>query len=132
MAPPLVAKIETNLPINRTTIGYGSQGADVSALQGNLYVLGYLGDIDIDGIFGEKTLSAVKKFQIEHYTKEDGIVGQITWELLGIAVRDKDMQPTAIVSETAVGENNSSILWISVGLISIFIYAITHGKGKEK
>lgn len=36
----------------------------------------------IDGVFGSKTLSAVKKFQAAHSLKKDGIVGPSTWKKL--------------------------------------------------
>lgn len=57
------------------TIKYASKGEEVIRLQ---EILG----IEADGIFGPKTLAAVKLFQREHGLKEDGIVGPMTWDAL--------------------------------------------------
>ena len=66
----------------RATIRKGSRGEDVIYLQKQLTVLGYsVGDVD--GIFGIKTLEAVKAFQAENGLVADGIVGSKTWKVLG-------------------------------------------------
>lgn len=57
----------------------GSRGEDVIYLQKQLTVLGYSVGA-IDGIFGYKTLDAVKAFQAENRLVVDGIVGQRTWK----------------------------------------------------
>ena len=54
---------------------YGSQGADVRALQ---HALG----VHVDGNFGGKTKQAVIVFQMENRLLADGIVGAKTWEKL--------------------------------------------------
>ena len=65
----------------RATIRKGSRGEDVIYLQKQLTVLGYsVGDVD--GIFGIKTLEAVKAFQTENGLAVDGIVGSKTWDEL--------------------------------------------------
>lgn len=56
-------------------------GEDVKVLQKRLKELGY-GVESIDGIFGNKTLNAVKKFQLDKKFVVDGIVGPITWKEL--------------------------------------------------
>ena len=53
----------------------GSRGSDVEKLQKILL-------LPIDGIFGRHTKDAVKKFQLHNDIKVDGIVGNITWQLL--------------------------------------------------
>jgi lysozyme len=35
-----------------------------------------------DGVFGDKTLAAVKKFQKEHKLVPDGIIGKLTWRAM--------------------------------------------------
>ena len=58
-------------------IGYGSQGNEVKELQTTLNNYGY--NLDEDGIFGSKTLSAVKDYQTKNNLSVDGIVGKNTW-----------------------------------------------------
>lgn len=68
-------KIQQNA---RSTVRFGSRGADVMYLQQRLTAKGY-GVGSIDGIFGNKTLEAVKAFQVENNLAVDGIVGIKTW-----------------------------------------------------
>lgn len=63
----------------RPTVRYGSRGEDVTFLQQRLTAKGY-GVGTIDGIFGNKTLEAVKAFQAENNLTVDGIVGTNTWK----------------------------------------------------
>lgn len=65
----------------RATVRKGSRGSDVIFLQQQLAEKGY--DIgEIDGIFGEKTLRAVRQFQTDQGLTVDGIVGVKTWGML--------------------------------------------------
>lgn len=64
-----------------TTIRKGNRGQDVIYLQKQLTILGYSVGA-IDGIFGTKTLAAVKEFQTENGLAADGIVGKNTWDKL--------------------------------------------------
>lgn len=67
--------------VTKSTVKYGSRGADVTYLQQRLAAKGYsVGDID--GIFGNKTLEAVKAFQAVQKLSVDGIVGPKTWAAL--------------------------------------------------
>lgn len=65
----------------RATIKMGSIGSDVIYLQQRLVARGY-GVSNIDGVFGIKTLEAVKAFQAENDLAVDGIVGANTWSKL--------------------------------------------------
>lgn len=59
----------------------GSKGTDVRKLQQMLKAQGY--DVGaIDGIFGAKTLAAVKAYQRAHGLVVDGIVGAKTWKVI--------------------------------------------------
>lgn len=59
------------------SVGYGSRGGDVSALQEKLNEKGY--KLEVDGIFGDKTKAAVVDYQKKNQLQVDGIVGEETW-----------------------------------------------------
>jgi hypothetical protein len=63
-------------------VQYGSQNVYVATCQDALYYRGYLANTDIDGIFGNITQTAVKKFQSDYGLISDGIVGSQTWDAL--------------------------------------------------
>ena len=67
----------------------GSKGKEVEDLQKYL-------KIKVDGDFGSKTETAVKKWQKENGLKDDGIVGEKTWNAMGIA--STDLSETVITS----------------------------------
>ena len=62
---------------------YGSRGDEVKKIQEKLKRWGYY-DGAVDGIFGSKTLSAVKLFQKKNGLTVDGIAGNKTLAALGI------------------------------------------------
>lgn len=67
----------------RPTIRKGSRGEDVKYVQEILIKLGYdLGASGADGIFGNKTVAAVKAFQKANGLVADGVVGPMTYEAL--------------------------------------------------
>lgn len=61
------------------TLQIGSKGTKVEQLQKFL-------KIKVDGNFGKKTEEAVKKFQKENNLKDDGIVGEKTWNVMGFEI----------------------------------------------
>ncbi len=62
----------------------GSSGLQVAQLQDMLNKLGY--DCGtVDGVFGRKTQTAVKKFQADAALTKDGVVGPATWQALNEA-----------------------------------------------
>lgn len=70
----LTTRRNAELPVLRI----GSQGDLVRRVQDRLSIHGYaLGAID--GAFGPKTEAAVKRFQVDHYLKADGVIGEQTW-----------------------------------------------------
>ena len=75
-------------------IQQGSQGDDVLTVQKKLQAMGF-DPGPIDGIFGSKTTSAVRRFQEKHGLQVDGIVGPETGGALGMleqeASASKDM-----------------------------------------
>ncbi|MDB9314801.1 peptidoglycan-binding protein [Spirulina sp. CS-785/01] len=59
----------------------GMEGRSVRRLQTRLQELGILSGT-VDGIFGEKTLEAVREFQRRSNLTVDGVVGPATWDAL--------------------------------------------------
>jgi hypothetical protein len=53
---------------------------EVKELQTLLKADGF--SLDVDGVFGPDTESAVKRFQTEHGLADDGVVGPLTWSVL--------------------------------------------------
>ena len=62
------------------TLRITSRHAEVKMLQHLLSEAGY--HLEEDGLFGQATLAAVKRFQQEHGLRPDGIVGPRTWSAL--------------------------------------------------
>lgn len=62
------------------TMRIGSSGTQVKQLQQELRAAGY--KIEADGIFGKKTLAAVKQYQAQYKLDVDGIVGPKTMKAL--------------------------------------------------
>ncbi|MEB3337570.1 MAG: peptidoglycan-binding domain-containing protein, partial [Leptolyngbyaceae bacterium] len=79
--------------ISRATLKLGSQGADVSELQGVLKLLGYFSGT-VDGTFGAETATAVAGFQKAVGLEPDGVVGPGTWARLFPAPTSNTPVPT--------------------------------------
>jgi peptidoglycan L-alanyl-D-glutamate endopeptidase CwlK len=65
-------------PPQERTLRQNDSGEGVRMIQTRLVALGLLGQKDVDGVFGPRTLAAVKKFQATKKLKADGIVGPQT------------------------------------------------------
>ena len=63
---------------------FGSSGKEVTNIQTKLKNWGYYNG-SIDGIYGSKTVTAVKKFQSKNGLKADGIAGSETLSAMGIS-----------------------------------------------
>ncbi|KYH34648.1 spore cortex-lytic enzyme precursor [Clostridium tepidiprofundi DSM 19306] len=72
--------------VNAEVYKYGSKGETVKLIQTKLKRWGYYYG-SVDGIYGSKTLSAVKYFQRKNGLVVDGIVGKKTLEALGIYIK---------------------------------------------
>ena len=68
-----------------TTLKKGSKGAEVKILQQKLNLMD-------DGIFGSLTEEAVKEFQKNNGLTADGIVGQKTWDKLGVSHNPRNIK----------------------------------------
>lgn len=83
----------------------GSTGSDVRELQTKLNSLGY--DCGkVDGIFGTKTLAAVKRFQQANKLAVDGIVGKNTFKKLAQVLSSKKSS-TSSGSSTSAGTSTT-------------------------
>ena len=72
-----------------TTMRKGDRGDDVKKLQENLNTLTY--DCGkVDGIFGDKTEAAVKRFQSDNGLTVDGVAGEQTQRAIEKALAGKD------------------------------------------
>lgn len=68
--------------VTHASVRYGDTGPEVKIVQEHLKWYGY--SVKTDGVFGPQTLKAVKKWQKANGLEEDGVVGPITGESLGI------------------------------------------------
>lgn len=81
-APEDSSNVTFELPILRK----GATGANVSYCQTLLSNKGYY--VEVDGIYGTKTIAAVKRFQQDHGLDADGKVGPLTWAELEKSTED--------------------------------------------
>ena len=81
VARPAYTSASKTVTVKLPVLEMGSDGESVKALQILLNGLGYSCG-KADGIFGEKTLAAVKQFQKENGLDDDGVVGALTWAAL--------------------------------------------------
>lgn len=72
-----VAPVTNAVNNKKIHLSLGSQGADVKKVQAKVRVL-------VDGIYGDKTQAAVKKFQSENKLQVTGVVNNATWKALGL------------------------------------------------
>lgn len=89
----------------RRTLFWGSRGADVRTLQSRLKQWGYYKG-GVDGVYGGGTFSAVRAFQRKNGLRADGIVGQRTWQALGLWTGRTTKATTASKGVKGVTNNN--------------------------
>lgn len=73
------------LPVAHASVVGGNTTGNVAAVQARLSTLGYYTSA-VDGVWGSRTASAVKKFQSAYGLKSDGTVGSATAKALGIRI----------------------------------------------
>ena len=95
---------------------YGSRGDEVRQIQTKLKRWGYYSG-NVDGIYGSKTLAAVKWFQSKNGLTADGIAGKKTLEAMGIYTSS---------SITSGGSNTGNTN--DVNLLSRLIYGDSRGE----
>ena len=97
------------------TSKYGSNGEEVKQIQTKLKRWGYYTG-NIDGIYGTKTVEAVKYFQRKNGLTADGIAGQATLKAMGLSSSNNN-------SSSSNGSNSSDI-----NLLSHIIYGEARGE----
>ena len=97
---------------------YGSRGSEVRQIQEKLKRWGYYKG-SVDGIYGSKTLEAVKYFQRKNGLKVDGIAGDKTLKAMGI------MNSSGNSSSSSSSSNSNSN---NVNLIAKAIYGEARGE----
>ena len=73
------------LPESEAVLRYGSTGGTVTEVQRRLKAWGYYTGA-VDGIYGSKTVAAVKYFQSKNGLAVDGIAGSLTLAKIGVSV----------------------------------------------
>lgn len=96
---------------------YGSRGNEVTQIQTKLKRWGYYNG-SVDGIYGSKTVEAVKYFQRKNGLTVDGIAGNATLKAMGISSSSSGGS-----SSSSSGSNSSNI-----NLLSHIIYAEARGE----
>lgn len=104
---------EQNLSIEALS-KYGSRGSEVTEIQTKLKRWGYYTG-NVDGIYGTKTVEAVKYFQRKNGLTVDGIAGPATLKAMGI---------TSSTSSSSSSASYSS----NLNLLSRLIYGETRGE----
>ncbi|KXG78044.1 N-acetylmuramoyl-L-alanine amidase CwlH [Fervidicola ferrireducens] len=94
---PAASTAVTSVSGIKRLLAYGSRGQDVKLLQTLLNQHGY--KLKVDGIFGPKTLAAVKDFQKKNGLKVDGIVGPKTLAKLAPKTAAKPATPATQVTK---------------------------------
>lgn len=100
-----VGDVSVATPVSTTIelLKHGDRGATVRGLQEQLVALGYRDKsaqaLHPDGVFGDRTVEAVRNFQWAHGLQADGIVGEDTRRALAKAER------TPLVSERTHADN---------------------------
>ena len=94
---------------------YGSRGDEVKQIQTKLKRWGYYKG-SVDGIYGSKTVEAVKYFQKKNGLTADGIAGEKTLKAMGIYNNS--------TSNSSGGSSSSS----DVNLLSRLVYAEARGE----
>lgn len=98
----------------------GSSGGEVQEVQRRLKMWGYYTG-EVDGVYGTKTVEAVKYFQRKNGLTADGIVGKSTYEALG-------MNDSVKVLENQSGSGNTSYTNSDLYLLAKCIYAEARGE----
>lgn len=109
--------------VQTAVLRQGSTGGEVKEVQRRLKQWGYYSGA-VDGIYGPKTVEAVKYFQRKNGLTADGIAGKATFEALGMNDSAKVLGNTGSSSNSASSNYTSSDLY----LLAKCIYAEARGE----
>ncbi|GHU66239.1 hypothetical protein FACS1894184_03730 [Clostridia bacterium] len=96
----------------------GSRGADVTKLQQALKIAGYYRDT-CDGIYGDKTVAAVKAFQTAKQMSVDGVAGPGTIRILFDVPASAVAASATVKSSSAVNSKTIKLDWYKGGSTAI-------------
>ena len=117
-----------------TTLYNGSKGEDVRELQQALIDLGYLKGT-ADGIFGNKTEIAVRKFQKANKLSVDGLAGLTTRELILKKSQSKKVvsttAPAPVIAAPATPAPDTAVQAVSNDTVSTAKPAAASSAGQE-
>ncbi len=113
--------LDASFPVVQTAVlRQGSRGGEVKEVQRRLKQWGYY-DGAIDGIYGPKTVEAVKAFQRKNGLTPDGIAGRATYVALG-------MNDSVRVLDGEKSGGNSNYTNSDLYLLAKCIYAEARGE----
>ncbi len=122
------AQESASLPcVQAAVLRQGSQGGEVKEVQRRLKQWGYYNG-SIDGIYGAKTVEAVKKFQRKNGLTADGIAGKSTYEALGMNESAKALEGNKGTSGNKGNSGSSSYTNSDLYLLAKCIYAEARGE----
>lgn len=109
----------------------GMEGVDVAILQQRLCLLGLYDSGDVDGIYGPKTVEAVKELQRRCGIKADGIVGPETIGCLPLDMpvssrADYNREDILILARVIHGEARGESFKGQVGVGAVILNRIKH------
>ncbi len=111
--------------VQTAVLRQGSKGGEVKEVQRRLKQWGYY-DGPVDGIYGAKTVEAVKKFQRKNGLTADGIAGKSTYQALGMNDSAKALEGNKGGSSNS--SSSSSYTNSDLYLLAKCIYAEARGE----
>lgn len=119
-------------PLGYKSLYWGTSGWEVTNLQNGLKSLGYNAGTT-DGIYGNQTFTAVKKFQRDYGLIVDGVIGSYSRKILE-GVMDQvsnSSQNTVSQSQKTVVSRGNNISREDLGLLARAVYSEARGESYE-
>ena len=110
--------------VQTAVLKQGAKGGEVKELQRRLKMWGYYSG-EVDGIYGPKTVEAVKYFQRKNGLTADGIAGKATFEALGMNDSAKVLDGS---NSSSSSSSNSNYTSSDLYLLAKCIYAEARGE----